>query len=170
MKNAAEQLFQLGIPTPKGAFLATYSAEGLCSLAFPRGPQAARGVPQTEVPAQVRSWHTLTVASVKNVLSGRPAGKLPPLDYASGTEFQRNVWAELSRIKSGQTRSYGEVARAIGHPKAARAVGAACGANRIPLLIPCHRVLASNKKLGGFSGGLDWKRLLLLRERSWPGK
>jgi len=60
------------------------------------------------------------------------------------------------------------VALAIARPKATRAVGAACGANPIPLLIPCHRVLAANQKLGGFSAGLEWKRLLLSREQSLP--
>ena len=65
----------------------------------------------------------------------------------------------------GKTKSYGEVARAIGKPKAVRAVGGACGANPIPVLIPCHRVLAANRKLGGFSGGLNWKRKLLAQER-----
>ena len=64
----------------------------------------------------------------------------------------------------GQTFSYGEVAKAIGRPKAVRAVGGACGANPIPVLIPCHRVLAAGGKIGGFSGGLDWKRTLLARE------
>ena len=70
----------------------------------------------------------------------------------------------MRKISMGQTKSYGEIARAIGRPKAVRAVGGACGANPIPVLIPCHRVLAANKKLGGFSGGLDRKRDLLKRE------
>ena len=60
--------------------------------------------------------------------------------------------------------SYGEIARAIGKPKAVRAVGGACGANPVPIFVPCHRVLAANNKLGGFSGGLSWKRTLLARE------
>jgi O-6-methylguanine DNA methyltransferase len=74
------------------------------------------------------------------------------------------VWAALQKIEPGDTWSYAEVASAIGSPKATRAVGRACGANPIPLLIPCHRVLASGGKLGGFSGGLDWKQLLLAAE------
>jgi len=67
-------------------------------------------------------------------------------------------------IPPGQTRSYGEIARAIGNPKAVRAVGGACGANPIPVLVPCHRVLAAHRKIGGFSSGLDWKRQLLAIE------
>ena len=70
----------------------------------------------------------------------------------------------MRKISMGQTKSYGEIARAIGRPKAVRAVGGACGANPIPVLIPCHRVLAANGKIGGFSGGLDRKYDLLARE------
>jgi O-6-methylguanine DNA methyltransferase len=70
----------------------------------------------------------------------------------------------MRRISCGQTQSYGEIAKAIGKPKAVRAVGGACGANPIPVLVPCHRVLAAGGKIGGFSGGLDWKRKLLARE------
>jgi O-6-methylguanine DNA methyltransferase len=97
---------------------------------------------------------------------------LPPLDLNAGTEFQRSVWEQLRKIALGETRSYGEIARALRNPRAFRAVGSACGANPIPVLIPCHRVLAANHKLGGFSGGLDWKKKLLWREESrdlWKG-
>lgn len=71
----------------------------------------------------------------------------------------------MLQIKLGETQSYGEIATSLGNPKAVRAVGGACGANPIPLLIPCHRVLAANHKIGGFSGGLEWKRKLLAREK-----
>jgi len=70
----------------------------------------------------------------------------------------------MLKISPGRAKSYGEIAAAIGKPKAVRAVGGACGANPIPVLVPCHRVLAANQKLGGFSGGLEWKRKLLARE------
>jgi len=70
----------------------------------------------------------------------------------------------LQAIPPGRTASYGELARAIGRPRACRAVGGACGANPIVVLIPCHRALAANGRLGGFSGGLDWKRTLLAVE------
>lgn len=70
----------------------------------------------------------------------------------------------MLRIPPGETRSYGEIAAALGQPLASRAVGGACGANPIPVLVPCHRVLAANGRLGGFSGGLDWKRRLLAIE------
>jgi O-6-methylguanine DNA methyltransferase len=80
---------------------------------------------------------------------------------SGATPFQAKVWAALRRIPAGGTQSYGQVAATVGAPKAARAVGGACGANPVPLLIPCHRVLASGGGLGGFSGGRRWKRKLL---------
>ena len=118
---------------------------------------------QNGIPAKIRAWHRMTETALKNILAGRKPKKLPPLDLA-GTEFQKSVWNALRKISPGKTKSYGEIARAIGKPKAVRAVGGACGANPVPVLVPCHRVLAANKKLGGFSGGLDWKRSLLKRE------
>jgi O-6-methylguanine DNA methyltransferase len=112
----------------------------------------------------VRRWHRVTAATLKAALAGRAAKTLPPLDWSGKTEFQKSVWRALRKIRRGQTKSYGEIAQAIGKPKAVRAVGGACGANPIPVLVPCHRVLAANGKVGGFSGGLDWKRELLKRE------
>jgi O-6-methylguanine DNA methyltransferase len=86
----------------------------------------------------------------------------PDLDDA--TPFTRAVWGELQKIPAGSVKTYGEIAAAVGRPNAARAVGNACGANPLPLFIPCHRAVAKNG-LGGFSGGLDWKRALLAAER-----
>jgi O-6-methylguanine DNA methyltransferase len=84
-----------------------------------------------------------------------------PLDLSSGTEFQRTVWRRLGKVKFGQATSYGELAEAVGRPGAMRAVGNAVGSNPLPIIIPCHRVLAANGRLGGFSGGLSRKRQLL---------
>ena len=80
-----------------------------------------------------------------------------------GTTFQKEVWAELSKIPYGETISYGELARRVGRPKGPRAVGQANGKNRIPIIVPCHRVLATNG-LGGYAGGLSMKRSLLAIE------
>jgi methylated-DNA-[protein]-cysteine S-methyltransferase len=80
-----------------------------------------------------------------------------------GTDFQREVWAELTRIPYGETISYGELARRVGRPSAPRAVGQANGRNPIPVIVPCHRVLASNG-IGGYGGGLKVKRALLAVE------
>jgi methylated-DNA-[protein]-cysteine S-methyltransferase len=82
----------------------------------------------------------------------------------SGTEFQRAVWDALLTIPYGETRSYGEIARAIGQPQAARGVGAANHANPIALIVPCHRVIGSDGSLTGYGGGLPLKRALLAHE------
>jgi len=81
--------------------------------------------------------------------------------YAEGSEFNELVWHELEKIPYGETISYGELACRVGNPKAARAVGTANGKNPIPIVIPCHRVVATGGKLGGFGGGLPLKRKLL---------
>ena len=85
-----------------------------------------------------------------------------------GTEFHRAVWREMLAIPYGHTKSYGDLAKATG--AVARAVGAACGANPIPIFIPCHRVLAADRQLGGFSGGRgpETKAFLLTLEGAWP--
>ena len=85
------------------------------------------------------------------------------LDF-TGTEFQKEVWAALLEIPFGETRSYGEIARRIGRPKAVRAVGAANGRNPISIVAPCHRVIGTSGKLTGFAGGLENKALLLRLE------
>jgi O-6-methylguanine DNA methyltransferase len=154
---------ELPIPTNDGQFMARYSEKGLTELNFPVGRASPRAAKTEIIPTKIRAWHRMTETALKSILAGRKPKNLPPLDLA-GTEFQKSVWNALQRISLGRTRSYGEIARAIGKPKAVRAVGGACGANPVPVLVPCHRVLAANKKLGGFSGGLDWKRSLLKRE------
>ena len=84
-----------------------------------------------------------------------------PLSPSGGGAFEREVWAELLNIPYGTTASYGEVARRLGQPTAARAVGAANGRNPIAIIVPCHRVIGSNGSLIGYGGGLDTKRALL---------
>jgi methylated-DNA-[protein]-cysteine S-methyltransferase len=85
---------------------------------------------------------------------------------AEGTDFQKSIWAALQEIPYGQTISYGELGSAIGKPGSARAVGGAVGANPLPIIIPCHRVLASDRKITGYSGGegIPTKEKLLARE------
>jgi len=157
---------KLSIATPLGTFVAHYSDHGLAGLDFPHrgrpGRSGGRALPR--VSSAARGWHRLAAAALKNVLAGRAPKKLPPLDWTGKTEFQKAVWREMMKLAPGQTKSYGEMARAIGRPKAVRAVGSACGANPVPVLVPCHRVLAAHGKIGGFGGGLDWKRELLKRE------
>ena len=157
-------IVKLFIATSDGAFQAHYSKSGLVELNFPNGHPTGGGAQSKDgLSAQVQDWHQITVAALKKMLAGEAAQKLPPLDLR-GTEFQKSVWREMRKIPAGKTKSYGEIAQAIGKPKAVRAVGGACGANPIPVFVPCHRVLAANKKIGGFSSGLDWKRKLLAVE------
>jgi len=84
----------------------------------------------------------------------------------TGTNFQKSIWKEIEKVPYGETISYGELAANAGNPGSARAAGNACGKNPIPLVIPCHRVIASNGKLGGFTGGLEMKMFLLNIESS----
>jgi methylated-DNA-[protein]-cysteine S-methyltransferase len=122
---------------------------------------------QAKAAAGARATHTRAVA---DRLAEYFAGDLRALDRvavdAAGTPFQRGVWAELRRIPAGSTRSYGQIARAIGSPSAVRAVGAANGANPVVIVVPCHRVIAADGTLHGYGGGLERKRWLLDHEAS----
>ncbi len=162
-------LIPVAIHTPGGMFIARFSSRGLAKLDFPR--RYAQD-PQTKIatlPAEMQGWIRTTERAVLATLAGESVKEMPPFDLSMGTPFQQRVWEQLRAIKVGQTKSYGAIASAVGSPRAARAVGAACGANPIPLLIPCHRVLAAGVALGGFSGGLDWKLRLLAAEGVEPG-
>jgi len=151
------------IPTADGTFTAHFSESGLSGLDFPTGETLSRRA-TNELSVPWSSWLRLTERALKQALAGKTPDRLPPLDLSAGTHFQRGVWNALKKIPAGDTKSYLEVAQSIGRPQAVRAVGQACGANPIAVLVPCHRVLAANGKLGGFSSGLEWKRMLLTRE------
>lgn len=157
------------IATPDGSFQAGFTQAGLAVLKFPGSAEKSpKGSTDAAIPA---TWLRQTTAAIHAVLLGKPTGPLPPLDLQDGTPFQKQVWQALQAIAPGATRSYGEIAAELGRPRSARAVGQACGANPIPLLIPCHRVLAQGRRLGGFSGGVGWKERLLQREGvSWTGR
>ncbi len=162
----------LQIPTRLGVFTATYSARGLSELHFPTGhKRAKRNIVEAARslgvnPDTLRTWHRLTANALQRALAGLIPGRLPPLDLSASTAFQRRVWSALRTIMPGTVRTYGQLARMIGKPSAARAVGGACKANPIPVFIPCHRVIGVGARLGGFSAGLKWKRLLLAREKA----
>lgn len=164
-KVSCRPLIIVPIETSAGVFVAQFSDRGLAQVDFPRRYAQLPPAHSAESTSPVREWLTLTAEALGAVLLGRKPWALPPLDLSGGTEFQQGVWLALQRIPVGQTKRYGELAKEIGSPKAVRAVGGACGANPIPLLIPCHRVVASNDELGGFNGGLDWKLRLLAAER-----
>ncbi len=126
---------------------------------------------QPETPFAIKSSGTDAASRfVVAALSGK-AAKMPSLLFSEalakgngkpeGTDFQRQVWQAITEIPAGETKTYGELARAVGRPRAYRAVANACGKNPLPIFIPCHRVVAANGEIGGFSAGLPWKRLLL---------
>jgi O-6-methylguanine DNA methyltransferase len=151
----------LPIETEFGIFTAGYTEKGLAQIDFP----SRKKISATAVSPQIQRWHKSTSRALQNVLAGKNTGELPPLDLSRGTEFQQKIWSALREIKAGNVVTYAELAGKLGKPKGARAAGGACGANPIPVLIPCHRVLAASGKIGGFSGGLDWKKRLLTIER-----
>ena len=149
------------IDTPLGKFRTQFTKRGLARLQFPK----AKPEPIADTIEPSKNWLSQTTGALKTMLSGRAPKNLPPLDLSAGTTFQQQTWRSLLRIPTGRTCGYGELARAIHRPKAARAIGRACGANPIPVLIPCHRVIGTNGSLIGFSGGMDWKVKLLEIER-----
>jgi len=104
------------------------------------------------------------VALLKRYFKGERIHFEVKLDLSPSTDFQRRIWQAARHIPCGETRSYGWVAAQAGNPKAARAAGNAIGRNPIPVIIPCHRVIAGDGSIGGFSSGLDIKRRLLALE------
>lgn len=104
------------------------------------------------------------IEQLNNYFRGKPESFDIPLDFTIGTTFQKSVWAQVRAIPYGRTKTYGQIAEELGQAKAARAVGAANGANPLPIFVPCHRVVQANGALGGYSGGLDIKEALLRLE------
>jgi methylated-DNA-[protein]-cysteine S-methyltransferase len=113
------------------------------------------------------------VAELRAYFTGELTGFTVPLSVRRGSDFERAVWTEMSKISYGEMRTYGEVAAAVGDAGAARAVGVACNRNPIPVIVPCHRIVGAGGKLVGFGGGLPRKRHLLelearvAFERAW---
>jgi len=151
------------IETTLAPMLVAATTRGICYLSFNEGESELRQCFPTarlvDGGAEYRKLFDEVAAAVE-----RPGtGAHIPLD-ATGTDFQRKVWGELRRIPLGETRSYGELAAALGRPTASRAVGGANGANPVAVLIPCHRVIAADGSLGGYAYGPAIKTELLRRE------
>ena len=146
--------------SPVGILRLTASVRGLRSIEVVRGSKMKREtVPRTGAGAIVRQAEQ----ELREYFAGRRRTFTVKLDL-EGTEFQRKAWQAMRKIPFGETISYGEQARKVGKPKAYRAVGSANGKNPIPIIVPCHRVLASDGSLGGYSLGLSMKRRLLALE------
>jgi len=159
--------------TPLGRMLVATTTRGICSVTLgdtdkeleqrlaDEFPQATR----QRVDAGREEWLDAVIARIASELgwSHADAPELPPLDVAA-TAFQWRVWNALTRIPSGVTKSYGELAADLGMPKAARAIGNACGSNKLALIVPCHRIVREDGSLGGWRWGVERKRELLASE------
>lgn len=154
--------------SPLGRLLVARTERGICSVSLADSDRELEARLRREFPrAEVRRDRNGLSHAVR-VLLRHLEGRQPRLDLpldVRGTAFQCRVWEELLRIPYGRTRTYGEVARAVGKPGAARAVGTACGSNPVPLIIPCHRVVRGGGELGGYGLGLPRKRALLEQEK-----
>lgn len=155
------------LETTLGFMLVAATEKGVCRLSFGEGREALEErFPHAELVEGGAAFAALLediVAEVERPGTGRDI----PLDV-QGTAFQEAVWAALRRIPPGETRSYAEIAAAIGRPGAVRAAGSANGANPVAVLTPCHRVVRSDGSLGGYAYGQEIKRELLKREGA-PG-
>ena len=169
--GAGERIRWTATPIPDGVALVAATERGLCAVRLGKEPAALESELRAEFPraAVTRDDPGMAemAALVSDLAAGRPRPEVSglPLDVHA-TAFRRRVWEALRRIPAGETRSYGQVAAAIGAPKAARAVGAACAANPVAVVVPCHRVVASDGSLHGYAYGLARKRQLLDAERA----
>ena len=151
------------LDTPLGQMLVAATAKGICRLTFEEDDSALRRIfPNATLVTDDGSMSTLVEGALAAVERPGTAPELP-IDVA-GTAFQEAVWRELRKIPPGETRSYAQIAAAVGKPGAVRATGSANGANHVSVLIPCHRVVRSDGSLGGYAGGLERKRRLLAAE------
>jgi len=162
---------------PLGRVLVAATARGLCAVNIGDDDAALLDNLRAEFPrAQITrvdagrdEWLSAVVARIAAQFGRRgDLQALPPLDVAA-TAFQWRVWEALTRIPAGETRSYGQIARAIGAPNAARAVGRACGSNRLALIVPCHRVVREDGTSGGWRWGAARKQQLLQQEKRRAG-
>ena len=159
--------------TPLGQLLVAATAKGICAVTLGASDKELEQRLADEFPKATRErvdngreeWLDAVIARIASELgwSDREAPDMPPLDVAA-TAFQWRVWDALTRIPAGTTKSYGELAAEIGKPGAARAIGQACGSNRLALLVPCHRIVREDGALGGWRWGVERKRALLAQE------
>jgi O-6-methylguanine DNA methyltransferase len=147
------------VPTAWGVFYASWDEGGLLSLRFPDEPPPEGPLDRAPILAALARELEEYFQGVRREFS-------LPLQLL-GTHFQVSVWRALLGIPYGTTVTYGELARRVGRPRAARAVGGACGANPLPIIVPCHRVLPLGGGLGAFRAGSEWKRRLLELEGNY---
>ncbi len=173
MTRAPQEVFQATLATSWGTVVLTADAAGLraCRLPDVGTPSGPLRIGRATLPRQAPPALRQAVPAAAALLAGQPPAQLPalsPAAWADATPFQRAIWRAMQRIPRGRTMTYAELARRAGRPRASRAAGGACGANPLPLFVPCHRVVATGGGLGGFSGGLPWKIHLLRVEGARP--
>ena len=159
--------------TPLGQLLVAATAKGICAVTLGASDEELEQRLASEFPHAEHErvdngreeWLDAVIAHIASELgwSDKAAPELPPLDIAA-TAFQWRVWEALTRIPAGTTKSYGKLAAELGKPGAARAIGRACGSNRLALIVPCHRIVREDGSLGGWRWGVERKRVLLERE------
>ena len=153
------------VSTSLGDMLVASTVKGVCRLSFAEGIDAlTRRFPNAELVEGASAFADLLAQVVAAVEAPGDFSHIP-LDV-KGTAFQEACWRELQRIPAGETRTYAQLAAAVGKPKAVRAAGSANGANNVAVLIPCHRVIRTGGGLGGYAYGLEIKRKLLEKERA----
>jgi AraC family transcriptional regulator of adaptative response/methylated-DNA-[protein]-cysteine methyltransferase len=156
--------------SPLGRLLVAATARGVCAVKMGSSDSELIGALRTEFPsAMIAETGTGALSRFTNSIVAHLRGGHPRLDLPldiRATAFQWRVWRALAQIPYGETRTYGEVARSIGRPRAVRAVARACATNPVPLAIPCHRVVPSGGGVGGYRWGAVRKRQLLKSERS----
>ncbi len=151
------------LDTPLGRMLVAATTKGICRLTFDEDERALqRRFPNATILPADQAMASL-ISGVLTAIETPTAMPDLPIDVR-GTAFQEAVWRELRKIPVGQTRSYADIAAAVGQPHAVRAVGTANGSNPVAVLVPCHRVIRSDGTLGGYAGGLDRKKKLLVAE------
>ncbi len=156
---------QIKIPSPLGPLFLVASDKGLCGIYKEKQPISVSKLGAAQAPNQEKHLR-LAATELAEYFAGRRKFFTVALDL-DGTPFQRRVWAQLRKIPYGQTCSYKDIARGIRNEKAFRAVGSANGKNPACIIVPCHRVIAHDGSLGGYSGGLKMKTALLEIERQY---
>lgn len=155
---------------PIGSMWIASSEKGVCQLSLPNKPFEPffawlnKAFPKASI-LESSEANSRPIDELQEYLKGELQSFSSPLDM-HGTAFQKAVWEAVARIPYGETRSYANIAEAVGRPTAFRAVGAANGANPLPLFVPCHRVIGHNGSLTGYGGGLSLKTWLLEMEQA----
>ncbi len=171
--SAADPLYTTDLETRVGRLLLVASPAGLCYVGLPHASGGGfRGFAARHFPGTRPESAFAPLRDAARQLGEYLEGKRRRFDLAldcRGTAFQRGVWDALREIPYGETCTYGELARRLGRPGAARAIGSANGANPLALVIPCHRVVASGGRIGGYAGGVVLKKRLLAMERAAVG-